>query len=279
MKHFAAIFLLVWIFVFCRAIHSEKSKSSKSARKKRDSKWTGSKLGTTDYNRELAVIEQAKVDYALSRENNSYYQRKVLLCAVFSRTATAALSNTIKNIVHMGNSCDWAIVFYDGDRDNIVKFCTTDAIVEKVIHCQRARESFKNKNSTDISRRGIPKSVLYVELLPYLRNYQRIFLMDEDISLLDFETESFLKIWDCAFRNQPPPLVVQPVIAESTQYFNFVAQSTWKETGIVATASGLVEQQVPFFDSIYFEWFVRRVLNDTRAIAIKVRESIFLICP
>jgi hypothetical protein len=36
-------------------------------------------------------------------------------------------------------------------------------------------------------RKSIPKSVLYSDLLPHLSEFKRIFLMDEDISLLGFD--------------------------------------------------------------------------------------------
>lgn len=41
-------------------------------------------------------------------------------------------------------------------------------------------------------RKSIPKSVLYSDLLPYLSKYKRIFLMDEDISLLGFDMKKVM---------------------------------------------------------------------------------------
>jgi len=117
-------------------------------------------------------------------------------------------------------------------------------------------------------RKAVPKSVLYSELLPYLPQFQRIFLMDEDISLVGFDFENIMKIWNCAFYPFPPPLVVQPLIAESNQYFKFVGVKAWSGMGVLATASGIVEQQVPMFDATFFEWFVKRCLSMTKQDAI-----------
>lgn len=117
-------------------------------------------------------------------------------------------------------------------------------------------------------RKAVPKSVLYSELLPYLPNFKRIFLMDEDISLVGFDFKSMMKIWDCAFYPFPPPLIVQPLIAESNQYFKFVGVKAWQGKGVVASASGIVEQQVPMFDAVFFEWFVKRCLSMTKQDAI-----------
>ena len=38
-------------------------------------------------------------------------------------------------------------------------------------------------------RKAIPKSALYSDLLPYLYEYKRVFLMDEDISLVGFDAK------------------------------------------------------------------------------------------
>ena len=276
MANFSAILMLIAVICLINhltAASSSKSKSEKSkSKRKRERNWTGSKIGTTEYNKEIEVIETAKVDYSIGRKAESYLRRKLLLCVVFMRPAAKDMVQ--KNIAHMSTGCEWAVVFYDGKDKDIETFCG-DITAGNIIHCKLAAQAFTNKNASDISRRGIPKSVLYADLVPYLSGYQRIFLMDEDISLLDFNLNKFLKIWDCALRNQPPPLIVQPVIAEPTQYFNFVLQQTWKDTGVVATASGLVEQQVPFFDAIFFEWFVRRVLVTTRDVAAKVTAHLF----
>ena len=117
-------------------------------------------------------------------------------------------------------------------------------------------------------RKAIPKSVLYSDLLPYLYEYKRIFLMDEDISLVGFDAEKTMNTWSCSFYPLPPPLVVQPLIAESKQFFNFVGSKAWAGKGVSASATGLVEQQVPMFDAVFFEWFVRRCLSMTKQDAI-----------
>jgi hypothetical protein len=64
---------------------------------------------------------------------------------------------------------------------------------------------------------------------------------------------------------------VQPLIVENTQYFSFVQVTAWKnfKRKVYAATAGLVEQQVPFFDAVFFEWFVRHVLSHTREIAMK----------
>jgi hypothetical protein len=113
--------------------------------------------------------------------------------------------------------------------------------------------------------------VLYTDLLPYLTHYERVFLMDEDISLAGFDIRHFMSTWDCAFYPQPAPLIVQPLIAESNQYIPFVNANQWSRKefeNVTASASGMVEQQVPLFDAQFFEWFVRHVLSLTYDLAL-----------
>jgi hypothetical protein len=110
--------------------------------------------------------------------------------------------------------------------------------------------------------------VLYTEILPYLRNYWRVFLLDEDISLLDFQTSKFLTYWDCSFPNQDPPLIVQPLVDGGKQYIDFVNSGSWANSKYIASATGLIEQQVPAFNAVFFEWFVTRVLSLTKKYAM-----------
>lgn len=221
--------------------------------------WTGSKLGTRAYNMESVAIYEGKLDHAKFSPER-YLRRRKLLCVVFIRASLQPSINLLTNAIHMGDSCDWAVIIYAGHDLSI---CKNEKLTKKLIHCKHSSEYQEN------SDKAIPKSVMYADLLPYLPKYQRVFLMDEDISLIGFDVNQFIKVWDCSFRNQPPPLIVQPLIAESNQYFTFVGVNAWKDSTIMATASGIVEQQVPAFNSVFFEWFVKRVLARTKSAGLQ----------
>ena len=121
--------------------------------------------------------------------------------------------------------------------------------------------------------------------------------MDEDISLTDFHMTRFLSLWKCSFQqlnhnqnnnnennqnlnlNQQEqyqyllsPLIVQPLIAERTQYFPYVYAKLWEMqrfSGSITATVGLVEQQVPFFDSLFLEWYIKYVLINIKDVALK----------
>ena len=76
--------------------------------------WVGSKLGTTQYNKELAAIHHAKIDYIKAIEDNKRYKRKSLLCVTFIKPSLNITSILYDNVVIMRDFCDWAIVMYDG---------------------------------------------------------------------------------------------------------------------------------------------------------------------
>ena len=85
--------------------------------------------------------------------------------------------------------------------------------------------------------------MLYFDILPYLSRYEQVFFLDEDIYLLDFDINKFMGHWDCSFHPYPPPLIVQPLIAESKQFFSYLNFDYW-EKEVIASEVWLVEQQV-----------------------------------
>lgn len=209
------------------------------------------------------MIEQGKWDYKKALEQAKYFPRKELLCVHFLK-ATEELSTTvIDNIKLIKNKCDWALVLYDGDHNNVSKLCNNPAIYEYLVFCERSADTLKEETNHKVST---PKTVLYHSLLPLLPKYKKLILMDEDISLDGFDMQKFLQIWKCSFTYEP--LIVQPLISESNQYLLFVNAKPWKEkekySKAIASTVGYIEQQVPAFDSIFFEWFVRRVLVHTK---------------
>ena len=71
--------------------------------------WYGSKLGTTEYNQELKVI-QAGVDMA--KQSNRRNVSNEFLCVTFIGTSLAAQHIVQQNINASKTHCKWAIVTY-----------------------------------------------------------------------------------------------------------------------------------------------------------------------
>lgn len=228
--------------------------------------WVGSKLGTTEYRHETAAIELAKTDYAQAIKNEAISPRKELLCVSFLGISPNSSLNLQANILIMNTHCDWAVIMYIGTEPEVASICKHANISSNLVHCGRSEES----HTAERLKKSIPKSVQYQSLLPVLPRYKKVFLLDEDMSLQGFKVKEFLNIWNCAFN--PQPLIVQPLIAENNQYLVFVNEKPWTEgiyKDVVASTVGYIEQQIPAFDAIFFEWFVRRVLSQTKDIALQ----------
>lgn len=266
---FFAYFFLVWPEFSCTAQGVAKRKRGVP------DVFTGSKLGSTEYNKEMTAIDKGRVDYATSQLIGM--RRNNLLCVTFVGANGTTLPSLVhENIQLLHPVCDWALIFYNGDTKIIKKICNDVNVRGKHVHCRRSPATMQDRfmpNATDNTRTSVtlsvPKTVFYQELLPYLPRYKKVFLMDEDISLSGFNASQFLLFWACAF--PVSPLIVQPLIYESNQYINYLNLNSWRRgtrNQIVASAAGLIEQQVPLFDAVFFEWFVKRVLVQTYNIAL-----------
>jgi hypothetical protein len=200
----------------------------------------------------------------------------------------------------MQRDCDWALVVYAGGEAAVRALCHDPRVRHRFVHCARSpatRQSWEQQEhlrlnvgnpgsprnvsasasgrsgagaAAPVRKRVVPKSVLYQELLPYLPSYKRVFLLDEDIHLEGFNYTRFSRTWDCAFPD--PPLVVQPLIAESKQDYDFLNANSWidkSRRNVLASGVGYVERQTPLLDSVFFEWLVSKVLSRTKSQALK----------
>lgn len=238
-----------------------------------------------------ASLEEAAI--LSSRSARQVSQRKTrkkkLLCAVFSNADRSSVQTILANMEHMTASCDWALIFYGGD-ESLIRLLQ-HAIHGKegitIVKCVMAepREQLLSKFHVNLNllasasafhqtpawqegkegRKGhipekhnslvYPKSLQYMYLLELLPSYERVWLLDSDISTVGFNVREFLKATDCAFSERP--LVAQPLIAESTQSYKYLNANAWKGTAIIATSTDFVEIQAPLLDSDFFDWFLR----------------------
>jgi hypothetical protein len=109
------------------------------------------------------------------------------------------------------------------------------------------------------NRLYMPKSILFFWLLPYLMDYNTVWIMDGDISLSSFSFPTFREILNKGFDGKDEILIAQPLIAESTQSYKYLNSVKWRESEnskVLAAKSGFIEIQAPVVDSRFFEWFI-----------------------
>ena len=183
-------------------------------------------------NMQLSSYEIKALESGIKTHEDNHDNRpmrtKMLLCSTFVKADYQILSLLYNNMKIMENKCDWVVIFYDGDPTIMNEFCSLvknnklkhididknsmniynkfDNKLLYPIHltlCKQANSSIY-RNVVDITHQNgtivkektsIPKSVLYQELLPVLTEYQKVFILDEDISLEGFGIQMFMNIW------------------------------------------------------------------------------------
>ena len=153
----------------------------------------------------LEYLKQYRESYRRSLQNQR--RLKPLLIATFINASRASSREIFyDNLERLENIADFAAVLYDGSPRAIRNFCgiREQSPTNPITYCRRAAISY----SPDV--KFIPKPLLYQDLLPYLPRYRKVLLIDEDISLSEFNATQFLHIWDCAFfPNHNPKLRLQ----------------------------------------------------------------------
>lgn len=223
-----------------------------------------------NYNKEREVLEKGKpfvLDLLRQRNESS---RKELLCATFMNGGNAMSNRMLYvNMRKLGSVCDFAIVLYKGHpRD--VNMCNRSNPLANILFCDRAKATLPP--SPPAPKGVYPKPLLYMELLPFLQDYRRVFLIDEDISLFKFDYKIFSAVWNCGFYPAHPPLITQALVSEGTQWFPYVHFDKWKEgrkSLIWAAESVFIEQQAPLLDSVFFHWLLEFVLKPTLTLSLQ----------
>lgn len=110
-----------------------------------------------------------------------------------------------------------------------------------------------------------PKPLLYLHLLPLLPRYSRVWLLDDDVSLVGVDARRLGHLWDCAFWPDLPPLVVQPLVSPSNAGYPYLGVQGWAEQAqrggrVLAASTGFIELQAPLMEARFFEWFLRFVV-------------------
>lgn len=240
-------------------------------------------IHATQFERE--TIEVAVRDYQGMYTNFSH--RKPSLCTTFIGVDGSEEKYHFTRNILFGNirvtPCDWIVLFYDGVQANAShlksQLCNHIQLIMEVnssrslIYCGDC--SYLQNSSAYIERHihnytalnyfqsigDIVKPMMHMDLIPYLKDYQKVFVLDSDIDLSHFDFSLAMHIWNCSI--YPPPLVIQPVIDGPTaiqvqRWYHWKSRSDKVNMYIFPS----VEQQAPFFDSIFLEWFLSTIERD-----------------
>lgn len=242
---------------------------------------------------------------AAAAAKNSPRKRERLLCSTFTSATQENLALLYDNIQQLGAQCDWAIVFYktpdvllvDAFRRNLTRLPAKLVFMESapdrvallasypspaqsLAHLSSPRsgaaKSHSDAHRTDsladapYNSLAYPKPLLYLQLLPLLELYDRVWLLDDDVSLDGFALVEFLELWDCAFWPDQPPIVVQPLVNPFNAAYAFLGVQGWAEQAlgqggagrgnVLAAGTGFIELQAPLMDARFLSWFLRFIV-------------------
>ena len=198
--------------------------------------------------------------------------QKPLLCATFmSLRSEKSFKNLVQNIKYAKERCEWLVVSYNAVNETL--YSSRVAIIEEVGRSANTiasimRHSFGNSD-------GLMKPLLFDILLPFLQLYSKVWLMDEDISIVGFDFRSYFGIWRCAFNEaSPPPVISQPLINGNKNLPPF-SKEGWAmyKNSVVAFQSAWIEQQSPILDSKFFSWFIRNFVLPLKSDFIQSRSD------
>eukprot|EP00316_Scyphosphaera_apsteinii_P008735 CAMPEP_0119300244 /NCGR_PEP_ID=MMETSP1333-20130426/2218_1 /TAXON_ID=418940 /ORGANISM="Scyphosphaera apsteinii, Strain RCC1455" /LENGTH=476 /DNA_ID=CAMNT_0007301949 /DNA_START=408 /DNA_END=1839 /DNA_ORIENTATION=+ len=179
-----------------------------------------------------------------------------------------------------GWNIDWVFFLYDCKS-------TPPQWIHAVKALQAQGHAVQLRNMGLSNRMNFRPKLLFQRHLVHFINSSRhstVWLLDADISLAGFNLSHFLCVrqhaalrWQggCLSLDQsvplpPPPVIVQPTILQSTQYywpFNWRRWNTGEQgwmSPALAAPTPYIEQQAPLLDAAFFFWWIGRLANASR---------------
>ena len=110
---------------------------------------------------------------------------------------------TIKNnmiYTRNQNACDWAVIAYGGDPILLSSlYNISHTIGVNLIYAEMAADAklflkkyWKHDNIDSINQQFYPKPIMHLQLLPYIKEYEYLWLIDDDISFEGINFDKYL---------------------------------------------------------------------------------------
>jgi hypothetical protein len=225
--------------------------------------WKGCDAFPVDRGNNIEKLAKSEIpNYA--RPTNNYTASRELLCAVFGNFTLhrgPVLEMLAENMQILGPFCDFAVFSYKCQTGTIHMF------EEMAYEANTTLALYRCSDNSNMRNKYLQKSVLFNRLFDILRLYRKVWILEEDVSFESFSPDFFFKSALCSFSNQLPPIIFQPTIFTSLYKDNYLYYGHWKGSNdnssdpVLAAAVGYVDFQMPIMNSLFFEWFVRHVMN------------------
>lgn len=211
-----------------------------------------------------AVFNARKI---ISNRDKVVSSTKPLLCVTFiSLENKKSVQNAKENIRYSNGKCEWLLVSYtdfnsDTQFDELRENSGIEATAPKGSTQVRIVRPF-NGTRGNYYRGVIVKPVMIVFLLPFIKSYSKVWLLDEDISITGFNFDSYFSAWNCMFdKSFPPPAITQPLVENS--FLPPFRATCWTmfNNSIMGFKYSWIEQQSPILDSTFLSWYIESFLS------------------
>eukprot|EP01040_Poterioochromonas_malhamensis_P000811 gene811-864_t len=209
------------------------------------------------------IQETIVLKKALQTFHNQKSQQvaKDLLCSTVLQTEEQYDWDIMKtNYAVMHDKCDW-IIFLSKEVKHLPSLCRKKQQYTNIRHCLPLQH---------VSNQSLPeKTLFYLSLKPFLKDYQRVMLIDRHYSLLRLNYLLYMKVWNCGFWPGHPPLITQPLLYGEPDHENgrrrnlFNDYQTWqyaRRRRVWAAETVFIQPDVLFLHSAFLQWMIEDVL-------------------
>ena len=194
-----------------------------------------------------------------------------VLCISFVEPSFKHLAVAEYNMKVSSHLCDWGLMHVGTDHLNIMNALERSAtknnvtlqFMEKSLNSEDVLRKFlpaddfakvKQTLGPHFVSKAIPKTFLLLQVIPYARKYNYVWLLDADITFEEFQVDQYFQ----TMRSLPQsPLLLQPVIASNDRPHDRLNKEYYdgmKNPKHIAP-SNVIEMMLPMIDSGFLVWF------------------------
>ena len=183
--------------------------------------------------------------------------------------------------------CDWGVLHVGDDKLNVLaalerssgannvtlqfvdKAYTADEALRKFVSKQSEYDAIKTSLGDKFESIGVPKSFLLMQIIPYARKYNYVWLLDSDITFEQFQIDEYFN----TMRNLPQsPLLLQPVVGTNDRPHTKLNENYYASKSVPGhiAPSNIIEIMLPMIDSAFLVWFSNFFIKPMLGIAYAV---------
>lgn len=221
------------------------------------------------------LIRLAYENVKLNRNyKNKKEKEKRLLCVAYMKAKWQSIDTLMNNMIYTNNqkACDWAVIAYGGNPILISALHNiSHTIGVSLVYAEMAsnakdflKKYWKHDNIDFINQQFYPKPIMHLQLLPYIKKYEYLWMVDDDVSFEGIDFNKYFNILKCGFYPNLAPLISQAPIYDNTQRYKYLNNNKWNTTNtkqVKIVASKFIEVQSPLINVDFFIWFVESIIT------------------